>query len=79
MADKNGEKSIFREKSIKKVTSPEDMNDYIHVTTPSVWIVLAAIVVLLAGMIVWSIFGTVKRQNPDGSTEDVHPIVYVTN
>ena len=79
MAENNEERSIFREKSIKKVTSPEELNDYIHVTSPSVWIVLAAIVLLLAGMIVWSIFGKVKKQNADGSTEDVHPIVYVTN
>lgn len=79
MAENNEERSIFREKSIKKVTSPEELNDYIHVTSPSVWIVLAAIVLLLAGMIVWSIFGKVKKQNVDGSTEDVHPIVYVTN
>lgn len=79
MSENQGGKSIFREKSMKKVTSPEELNDYIHVTSPSVWIVLTAIVVLLAGMIVWSIFGKVKRNSADGTAEEVHPIVYVTN
>ena len=79
MSENKGEKSIFREKSLKKVTSPEELNDYIHVTSPSVWIVLTAIVVLLVGMIVWGIFGKVKKQNVNGTTENVHPIVYVTN
>ncbi|MBQ9881500.1 MAG: hypothetical protein IJM42_02690 [Synergistes sp.] len=72
-------KNIFREKSLKKVSSPESLNDYIRVTTPSVWIVLAALVVLLAGMLVWSIFGSVAVHAEDGTVSEVHPIVYVTN
>ena len=70
---------IFREKSIKRVSGPENLNDYIRVTTPSVWIVLIALVVLLAGMLAWSIFGTVTVHHEDGSTEEIAPITYVTN
>ncbi len=72
-------KNIFREKSLKKVSSPESLNDYIRVTTPSVWIVLPALVGLLAGMLVWSIFGSVAVHAEDGTVSEVHPIVYVTN
>ena len=72
-------KSIFREKSISKVTSPESLNDYIRVTTPSVWIVLAALVALLIGMLAWSIFGKVETHNEEGSLEEKAPITYVTN
>ncbi len=79
MADKNEGNGIFREKSLKRVTSPEELNDYIHVTSPSVWIVLAAAVILLAGLLAWAVFGTVERQTSDGTIEEVHPIVYVTN
>ena len=79
MAENNEERSIFREKSIKKVTSPEELNDYIHVTSPSVWIVLAAIVLLLAGMIVWSIFGRVEVKDGSGNVKEVAPITYVIN
>lgn len=49
--------TIFREKSLKKISSPEQMNDYIRVSSPSVWMVLAAVIVLLAGVCVWGMFG----------------------
>ena len=78
MAEKKGS-SIFREKSMERVSSPEALNDYIRVTTPSVWIVLIALAVLLAGMLAWSIFGTVETHNEDGTTEEIHLISYVMN
>ena len=70
---------IFRQKSIKRVSSPKQLNDYIRVTTPSVWIVLAALAVLLAGMLAWSVLGRVTVHNEDGTTEEIAPITYVTN
>ena len=79
MTDGKTENGIIREKSMERVSSPEALNDYIRVTTPSVWIVLIALAVLLAGMLVWSIFGTLKRQTADGGTEEIHPITYVMN
>ena len=48
---------IFREKSIKRVSSPEQLNDYVKVTGPSVWLVLGAVIILLCGVCVWGIFG----------------------
>lgn len=62
-----------------RVSSPEQLNDYIRVTTPSVWIVLIALILLLVGFLVWSIFGTVTAVNEDGTTEDISPITFVTN
>ena len=79
MADKQRGSGIFREKSLERVSSPEELNDYIRVTTPSVWIVLAATVALLLGMLAWSIFGRVEVHNDDGTTEEIAPITYVTN
>ncbi len=70
---------IFREKSIKRVSSPEQLNDYIRVTSPSVWIVLIALVVLLLGMLAWSVLGRIEVHNEDGSTQEIAPITYVTN
>lgn len=70
---------IFRNKSLERVSSPEQLNDYIRVTSPSVWIVLIALVVLLVGMLTWSIFGKVQVHTADGSVEEIHPITYVTN
>ncbi len=71
--------NLLREKSLKRVQSPEALNDYIRVTSPSVWLVLAALVLLLVGMLVWSVFGTVTVHAEDGSTEEIHPISYVVN
>jgi hypothetical protein len=69
-------KQIFREKSLKRVSSPEQLDDYIKVTTPSVWIILAATIVLLAGMIIWGVFGKIEINTSNG-VEVVAPIDYV--
>ena len=48
---------LFREKSIELIESPEALNDYLQVTSPGVWIVLASIVFLLIGACIWGVFG----------------------
>ena len=52
--------TIFREKSMERVSSPEQLNDYIRVTNPGVWITLAAAIVLLAGFLIWGAAGTLE-------------------
>ncbi len=49
--------TIYRQKSIERISSPDQLNDYIKVSSPSVWVVLIAIVVLLSGACVWGVFG----------------------
>lgn len=56
----NNGNSIFREKSIGRISSPEDLNDYVRVANPGVWLILTAIVVLLVGFICWGVFGTME-------------------
>ena len=46
--------TLFRKKSLERISSPEALNDYLHVTSPSVWLILLAVILLLAGMLVWS-------------------------
>ena len=69
-------KSIFREKSIERVSSPEQLNDYIKVTTPSIWVILLAVAVLLIGLLVWSIFGEIRVNTAQG-VEIMSPISYL--
>ena len=76
---KTNQKGIFREKAMNRVSSPEQLNDYIRVTSPSVWIVLIALIVLLIGMLAWSILGRIEVHKEDGSTQKIAPISYVTN
>ena len=51
---------LFREKSLEAVESPESLNDYLRVTSPGVWLVMAAVIVLLAGAILWGVFGHIR-------------------
>ena len=53
---------VFRQKSLDRLSSPEALNDYMHVTSPSVWIMLIATVILLAGIIVWSNFAVIESR-----------------
>lgn len=48
---------LFRKSSIERVSSPEQLNDYIRVTNPGVWLVLAAVIALLIGACAWGMFG----------------------
>ena len=52
--------SLFREKAYKKALSPEQINDYIKTSKPSVWVVLSVIVILLFGAFVWSVCGKIE-------------------
>ena len=55
-----GKVKLFREKSLEAVESPESLNDYLKVTSPGVWLVLAAVICLLAGAILWGVFGHIR-------------------
>lgn len=70
---------LYREKSLERITSPEQLNDYIRVTTPSVWLVLISVIIMLIGILSWCIFGEVTMTEQDGTKSTVHPITFVTN
>ena len=71
--------SIFRKKSMDRVSSPEQLNDYIRVTSPGVWLFLIALILLLTGFIIWAAFGRLDVVTADGSVQRVAPITFVTN
>jgi len=83
--------SVFRKSSIDRVQSPEQLNDYIRVSNPSAWIIIIAAIILLASILVWSIFGTLEMEKNVTSTdangnvvvavvtEKIHPISFVLN
>ena len=48
------EHPIFRKKSLERIAAPEALNDYLHVTGPAVWLILCAVILLHAGLLVWS-------------------------
>ncbi|MEG1427116.1 MAG: hypothetical protein RSC76_05450 [Oscillospiraceae bacterium] len=51
------ESELYRKKSLDRISSPEQLDDYIRVTNPGVWFVLGAVVILLIGACLWGVFG----------------------
>lgn len=49
--------SLFRKTSLDRVSDPEQLNDYIRVTNPGVWMIMCAVILLLIGVCVWGVFG----------------------
>ncbi|WP_051588790.1 hypothetical protein [Ruminococcus sp. NK3A76] len=58
MADQNP--GIFRQKNLDRINSPEQLTDYLKVTNPGIWMLLAAVIILLGGLFVWSISGRLE-------------------
>ena len=44
---------LYRKGSLDRIQSPEQLNDYLRVTEPSVWLLLIAVILLLAGLLIW--------------------------
>ncbi len=82
-ASQGSEQKPAQEKSLVRITSPEQVDDYIRVTTPSMWLLVSAILVLLAAGIIWaySVKLEVKTTKPDGTvtTEYVKPASFLTD
>ena len=53
-------KSLYREEAMERISSPEQLTSYLRVTSPGIWMVLAGVIVLLAGLIAWSTIGTLE-------------------
>jgi len=52
-------KNLFRQVALNKLSSPEELDRLLRVTSPKGWIALAGIGVLLLTAIVWAIFGKI--------------------
>ena len=55
---------IFRKKSLDKLKSPENLDQSIKVTNPGVWLILAAVILLLIGAVIWGTFGHIDSIVP---------------
>ncbi len=56
--------TIFRDKSIERVSSPDELNDYVKLSNPGVWFILASILVILLGACFFGVFGYVESSVP---------------
>lgn len=55
------ENNLFRKKSLDHISSPEELHDYMRVTSPRLWMILGAIAVLLVGFIVYASTATMEN------------------
>lgn len=49
--------SVFRRRAMEHISSPEQLNDYIRVASPRMWVAIIALAVFLTGALVWAAFG----------------------
>jgi len=45
---------LFRKEAVDKISSPEDLNSYVRVLNPRIWLILAGIVIAVAGLVVFT-------------------------
>ena len=71
-------KELFRKKAVERVASPEQLNDYIHVTSPAIWMALIGIILILAGGIVWATYGSIYTTvEGAGTVSDGNLMLYI--
>jgi hypothetical protein len=72
------EKTLFRKESLDRISSPEQLNDYLKVTDAPAWIVLLSVIVLVAGLVIWSALGTVETSlTAEATVQDGVAVVMV--
>lgn len=52
-------KSVFRKTSLDRISSPEQLNEYIKITNPGVWSVILGCMALLIAVGFWSVYGSI--------------------
>ena len=70
--------TLFRKNSLDRISSPEQLNDYIKVSNPSIWIVLIALFILFAVVFVWGITGSMPTSiSISGVTQEGEAVCYL--
>ena len=50
----------MEDSNLHRISSPEQLNDYLKVTSPKIWVLLAAIILLIVSLLVWSNTATIE-------------------
>ena len=69
---------LFKKSNIDRISSPEQLQDYVRVANPGLWMAISAIVILLAGIIVWGFIGKIDTTMPTAIvTECGNAVLYI--
>ena len=55
---------LFRKTSLERISSPEQLHDYMRATSPKLWMILAAVIALLGGFIIYASTATMESVVP---------------
>ena len=47
-------------KTPQRISSPDQLSDYLRVTNPGIWVFLACVILLLTGILAWASIGTLE-------------------
>ena len=53
---------LFRKKNLDRISSPEQLNDYIKVSNPSVWLIISALIIMVAACSIWAFSGNITSE-----------------
>jgi hypothetical protein len=75
--------SIFRKVSLERLSSPEQLDELMHVTNPRAWLALLGLGLLLGAGLIWSFFAELPTTAPgEGVITSTGPapaaVIYVT-
>lgn len=52
--------NIEESQNKRRISSPEQLNDYLKVTNPKIWVLLVAVILLVVSLFLWSGFTTIE-------------------
>jgi len=55
------ENKIFRKSALERISSPEQLNEYMKVAGPGLWCIMAGLAVTFAAFIVWGLLGSIPE------------------
>ena len=50
---------IFRRKSLERIASPDQLDRYLQVSAPSLWLILLALFLMLGAAAAWCFWGSI--------------------
>jgi len=62
------ENNLFRKTALDRISSPEQLNEYMKVAGPGVWAILAGLAITFAAFIVWGLVGSIPETVQIGGT-----------
>jgi hypothetical protein len=53
------ENNLFRKSSLEKISRPDQLNKYLRILNPGIWIVLSGFFIIILAVLAWAFIGTI--------------------